>query len=260
MANTVKKYARERRWLDVFMALGFLQRNILSCLRLHPERQDQAKLVIVGGWLQSGRCVTHMIKENYNDLASNILREPRLVAMIQEALEEVAPSCRNDERMKEITGRLPEIKKRVTVGFQEAVKKEDVEWLHKTFDDLVIEVTTGKAASKDQEPVAASSATAGTPGHGPAQNRGGAAQVAGSSDIGRQSSSQISHADSPQSAAGGHPEASGPLPDIEFQENGAPAALDGSIHWPRSPLPWLGGLLLALGILLGRILARRHKS
>jgi hypothetical protein len=147
MANTVKKYARERRWLDAFMALGFLQRNILNYLRVHQERVDQAKMVIVGGWLQGGRCVTHVILENYGDLVSNVLREPRLVQMLSDALGEMKPEYKIDERMKKIMSLLPEIKKRVSVGFHEPVKKEDVEWLHKTFDELVIEITTGKAGS-----------------------------------------------------------------------------------------------------------------
>lgn len=163
MANTVKKYARERRWLDAFMALGFLQRNILNYLRVNQDRVDQAKLVIVGGWIQGGRCVTHVIKENYGDIVSNILREPRLVAMLQEALDEMAPKYKIDERLKKIMDLLPEIKKRVSVGFHEPVKKEDVEWLHKTFDELVMEITTGKAAAG----APAAAATPATPGSVP---------------------------------------------------------------------------------------------
>lgn len=145
MADTVKRYANDRRWLDAFLALGYLQRSVLNYLRENPEKKPQAVLVIVGGWLQGGRCVTHVVKENYAKdhqqvHVSNILREPRLVGMLKEEMDQLPPEYLNNVLVAKILGLLPQIKERVNVSLYAPVKEEDVDWLHKTFDDVVTQI------------------------------------------------------------------------------------------------------------------------
>ena len=147
MAQTVKRYANENRWLDAFMALGFLQRSVLNYLREHQDKIPQATLVIIGGWFQGGRCVTAVIDEHYGAEVSNILREPRLVDLIERNVGELPQPYTNDQLVVKIKKLLPEIRKRVNVGFHEPVKQEDVQWLHSTFDSLVMEITTGSPAA-----------------------------------------------------------------------------------------------------------------
>lgn len=148
MADTVKRYANAGRWLDAFLALGYLQRSVLNYLRDHGDKKDQAVLVIVGGWLQGGRCVTHVIDENYGDLVSNVLREPRLVDMIQEEMDAMPAAYLNDPMVKKISGSLKDIKSRVNVGFKEPVTHDNVKALHKIFDDLVKEIAPKGATAK----------------------------------------------------------------------------------------------------------------
>ena len=154
MAQTVKRYASEGRWLDAFMALGFLQRSVLNYLREHPDKKPQATLVIVGGWLQGGRCVTNVIDRNYDGDVSNILREPKLVDLIKKNVDELPVPYINDPLVVKVSGLLPEIRKRVCVGFHEAVKQEDVKWLYSTFDSLVVEITAGPAKKAEAVPEA----------------------------------------------------------------------------------------------------------
>jgi hypothetical protein len=156
MAETVKRYANSGRWLDSFMALGFLQRNVLSYLRENPDKKPQAVLIIVGGWLQGGRCVTHVVDENYTPDVSNILREPRLVSLIKENMDALPSNYLSDPLVSKIDGLLPEIKKRVNVGLHDPVKPEDVKWLNQTFEGLVLEIApqgakgaAGAPAAKD---------------------------------------------------------------------------------------------------------------
>lgn len=140
MAETVKRYANSGRWLDAFLALGFLQRNVLNYLRENPEKKSQAVLIIVGGWLQGGRNVTYVVGQHYTPDVSNILREPRLVELIKKNMEELPPKYLNDPLVLKVTNLLPEIKKRVNVGLHDPVKEEDVKWLHETFSQLVTEI------------------------------------------------------------------------------------------------------------------------
>lgn len=152
MADTVKRYANSSRWLDSFMALGFLQRNVLNYLRENPEKKPQAVLVIVGGWLQGGACVTDVIDARYNAEVSNILREPRLVDLIKKNMDELPPAYLTDPLVIKISSVLPEVRKRVAVGLHDPVKQEDVKWLHTTFEALVDQIAPrgrpGKAAAR----------------------------------------------------------------------------------------------------------------
>jgi hypothetical protein len=168
MAETVKRYANSGRWLDSFMALGFLQRNVLSYLRENPDKKPQAVLIIVGGWLQGGRCVTHVVDENYTADVSNILREPRLVALIKENMDALPPAYLSDPLVTKIDGLLPEIKKRVNVGLHDPVKPEDVKWLNETFNSLVLEIApVGAAGAKPDVKAPAGSTPKPAPGAKP---------------------------------------------------------------------------------------------
>jgi len=80
--------------------------------------------------------------------------------MLIEAVQTMAPRYLTNERVKKIQSLLPEFKSRVNVGLYEPVKKENVEWLHKTFDELVLDITSGKPAAA----AAPGAAPAATPG------------------------------------------------------------------------------------------------
>ena len=143
MANAVRRYAEDRQWFDAFSALGNLQRNVLAYLK-KPEnegKRPQAAMVVIGGWLQGGRCVTSVVDENYTDLVSNVLREGRLVVLLQEHIEtQLPPEALNHPFVQKLLGLFPEIHKRVDVGFDYPVPQEATKWLHQTFDGLVKEI------------------------------------------------------------------------------------------------------------------------
>ena len=151
MADTVKIYADKNQWFNAFLALGRLQRDLLGYLRSNPEKTDLAVLVIVGGWLQGGRCVTHVIDKNYTEYVSNVLREQRLVDMIRENLEKVAPVYLNDPVVAQIIRELPDIREKVNVGLKEPVKHENVKWLHLKFEELVTLVMTPDPPPEEPE-------------------------------------------------------------------------------------------------------------
>lgn len=174
MADTVKFYANRGQWYNAFLALGRLQRDVLNYLRSNPEKIDLAALTIVGGWLQGGRCVTHVVDRHYDEAVSNVLREQRLVSLIIGNMEKLAPVHLNEPLVAEIMKTLPEIYKRVDVGLRDPVSHENVLWLHQTFDHLVDKIMTSEKAV-DSVPEGEGESAAAVPPSG--QPAGGAAAM-----------------------------------------------------------------------------------
>ena len=143
MVNSLKTYASEGRWRDAFMSLGFLQRSVLTYLTEDPEKAPQATFVIVGGWLQGGRCISSFIDANYTGTISNVMREPRMVDAIKDNLAKLRSPYKDDPMVGKIRVLLPEIRKRVNVGYDVPIKREDVKWLYGAFDSLVVDITGG---------------------------------------------------------------------------------------------------------------------
>lgn len=146
MANTVKSYANKKQWFGAFYALGRLQRDVTNYLESSSDKakRDLAMLVVVGGWLQGGRCVTSFVDANYDAYVSNVLREQRLVDIIIETLASLDPKYDSDALVADIRKALPEIRKRVDVGMDSPVKQADVKWLHDEFEKFVIRVAPKK--------------------------------------------------------------------------------------------------------------------
>ena len=136
-AAMVKHHAKQQHWIEAFMELGFLQRDVSRNLENNPEQKDDAMLIVVGGWLQGGRCVTHLILDHYTPESSNILREPKLVQVMVQEMNKIPDKYKTDPVVREVLKFLPEAQKLVDVGIRDAVPIESVKALHKGFESLV---------------------------------------------------------------------------------------------------------------------------
>ncbi len=144
MSSTVRIYANKKQWFNAFLALGRLQRDVTNYLESSADKRkrDQAVLVVVGGWLQGGRCVTHVVDTHYDDYVSNILREQRLVALIEENMAAMDATYLNDPLVSEIMKTLPALRALVSVGLRDPVKQPAVKELHKHFSGFVKSIMT----------------------------------------------------------------------------------------------------------------------
>lgn len=156
MAGTVRHYANKKQWFSAFLALGRMQRDVTNYLESSTDKRkrDLAVLVAIGGWMQGGRVVTYVIDANYTDWSSNVLREPRLVDLIQENLASIDPGYLNDELVSKIMKALPDIHRLVDVGMNDPVKRANVKELNSIFTSFVEAVMEGevkeKAGSEDK--------------------------------------------------------------------------------------------------------------
>jgi len=143
-ANIVKHHAGRQEWIEAFMHLGYLQQDVMRRLDMNAEERNDAVLVIMGGWLQGGRIMTHVILEYYDKATpdtrvhiSNILREPQLVALMIRELDKLDDEVKQDPRFAPVLEFLPTVFEKINIGMHDAIAKEDVAALHAEFDRLV---------------------------------------------------------------------------------------------------------------------------
>jgi hypothetical protein len=136
-ANLVKLHASKKRWIEAFMELGWLQHQVSMYLEDHPEQKDEALLITLGGWLQGGSCVTSLMKDHYDPKTSNILREPRLVAVMVEFANQMRPEYKKDPTVAEVLAFLPKAQSKINVPLHAPIPREDVDYLNKEFTRLV---------------------------------------------------------------------------------------------------------------------------
>ncbi len=147
-ANIVKHHANQQRWIEAFMELGFLQHQIMSSFEARPDQKDDAVLVVIGGWLQAGRCVTSLIQDHYNAQTSSILREPRLVQLMIKEVGKINAEYQADPVFKQVLEFLPIVRKTVDVELRAPVPPEGVKVMNEGFDRLVKAVMTPALAGK----------------------------------------------------------------------------------------------------------------
>ncbi len=135
-ASIIKHHALASRWVDAFMELGFLQREVSRTLEADPAQKDEALLIVVGSWLQGGRCVTSLIAKNYTDASSSILREPKLVQILIGEMNKIPQSYKDDPVVQEIIKFLPEVQKSVNVGLHDPIPLATVKQMHERFSQL----------------------------------------------------------------------------------------------------------------------------
>jgi hypothetical protein len=135
--NIVRHHAGQQRWMEAFLELGFLQQQIMTSFEANPAQKDDAVLVILGGWLQAGRCVTSLISDHYDARASNVLREPKLIELMIRECKRIKPEYQADPVYKQVSDFLPIARKLVDVKMTDAVPKENVTALQEGFDRLV---------------------------------------------------------------------------------------------------------------------------
>jgi hypothetical protein len=140
-AYNVKHHANQGQWLEAFMFLGYLQHEVIRKLDTEPENKEDAVLVVMGGWLQAGRCVTDIILKHYTPDLSNTIREPKILQLMIAEMNKLDDAVKQDPYVQKLMAFLPKALEIVNVGLREPVfPREKVQELHDQFDALVNDI------------------------------------------------------------------------------------------------------------------------
>jgi len=125
-AEKVRSLATEGDWLGVFLELGFLQTDIINELA-DDKRSDERALITAAGWLQGSSLVSSAIVAHYSPAASSLLREPLLLAKLNDDLSKSSKEVTGHPAVVEIQGILKSIHAIVDIPRDGTLTKEQVQ-------------------------------------------------------------------------------------------------------------------------------------
>ena len=136
-ADAVRDLANKEDWSRVFLELGMLQVDMMNALR-SAQLDAYRPLIIAAGWVQGAHYTTTLVVDNYTPEVSNYLRDPLLVELIRQNLDDdLAPEVRKSEKVVVLHQKLGEIQKIIDIERNGIVSEDDVAKLHGTVSELV---------------------------------------------------------------------------------------------------------------------------
>jgi hypothetical protein len=142
-ARAVRAAANEKKWLNVFMELGFLQQDIMKKLE-NKESAARTTLLIVAGWLQGARYTTALIQDHYTGPTSNLLREPKLLEALASKMDALPAASKQNAAVSKVREVLPKIQKIIDIPLDGTVPKESVAELDRLSSEAVKAAVTAK--------------------------------------------------------------------------------------------------------------------
>lgn len=141
-AETVRQLATTDDWLGVFLELGYLQEDIIQSLA-DSSRKEQRALILAAGWTQGASYAAYAIDKNYTPAASNILREPDLIAHLIIDLQATEAASTNPV-VKKMLEEMPLIQKTVDISRDGTIEQAKVAEIHSKCAALVDMITASK--------------------------------------------------------------------------------------------------------------------
>jgi len=128
-AKKVRSYANKNKWNRVFLELGFLQKDVLDTMA-RGGNSDRRAILIASGWIQGANIVSGVVKANYSEGTSGLLREPLLVKQMIKDLGRLKEDKRNDVRIVEMLVVLNKMAKLIDVPLNSGIPEADVKVIH----------------------------------------------------------------------------------------------------------------------------------
>ena len=143
-AQRVKSYANKNKWNRVFLELGFLQKDVMDTMAKEGN-SDRRSILIASGWIQGANIVSGVIKNNYSEETSSLLREPLLVKQMIKELENLKGEKSKNVMIVKMLGVLNKLVKIIDVPLNKGVPEEGVKEIHEITSQFTQYVLTNKS-------------------------------------------------------------------------------------------------------------------
>lgn len=128
-AKQVQAYANRGAWNRVYMELGWLQRDVMATLDRDGNR-DRRSLLLCAGWLQAAYITSSLVKEDYNEDRSTLLREPIMLRSLIAELDTVADSSKSTTIYKALHEAMTQTLAVVDTPVGQAIPRESIDKIH----------------------------------------------------------------------------------------------------------------------------------
>ncbi len=128
-AKKVRSYANKNKWNRVFLELGFLQKDVMDTMA-REGNSDRRAILISAGWIQGANMISRVIKDNYTEETSSLLREPLLVKQMIKDLGKLKKDKRNDVVVVKMLVVLNKLAKIIDVPLNASIPEEKVKEIY----------------------------------------------------------------------------------------------------------------------------------
>ena len=143
-AQRVKSYANKNKWNRVFLELGFLQKDVMDTMAKEGN-SDRRSILIASGWIQGANIVSGVIKNNYSEETSSLLREPLLVKQMIKELENLKGEQSKNVMIVRMLSVLNKLVKIIDVPLNKGVPEAGVKEIHEITSQFSKYVLTNKS-------------------------------------------------------------------------------------------------------------------
>lgn len=128
-AKQVQAFANRGAWNRVYMELGWLQRDVMATLDRDGNR-DRRSLLLCAGWLQAAYITSGLVKDNYNEDRSTLLREPIMLKALIAELDTAKESSKATPIYKALHDAMTQTLAVVDTPVGAPIPRESIEKIH----------------------------------------------------------------------------------------------------------------------------------
>ncbi len=147
--KSINEFAENGEWGALQEELEATQNEVKTSMESNSD-QDFVILVSLGGWIRGTQVVSGLVLQDYNEANAKVLRQPALVAFIQNKVNDISPTLREESLVKTVSDQLSEIGKLVAFEHDGTPTTEEVRKLHGAVTKLSEEIQSKSEAAKTE--------------------------------------------------------------------------------------------------------------
>ncbi len=93
--KSINEFAENGEWDALQEELEATQNEVKTSMQSNSD-QDFVILVSLGGWIRGTQVVSGLVLQDYNEANAKVLRQPALVAFIQNKVDAISPALREE--------------------------------------------------------------------------------------------------------------------------------------------------------------------
>jgi hypothetical protein len=138
--GSITAFAEKGQWDQLKEELEATQNEVKQTMT-DAKDQDLVTLVTVGGWLRALEVISGQIGAHYTETGGKLLRQPGIVAFLNEHLDKLSDKSKDDNSVKAVRKRMADIEKIIAFPIDKAPTADQVKELNKMATETLKEIS-----------------------------------------------------------------------------------------------------------------------